>query len=75
MRNAILAALATASAAFGQSQPAFDAASIQEARPIDLKAEFRVGCSGGPGTPAPKIYTCNNSDLWYPIREAYDLKL
>ena len=33
-----------------------------------------MGCSGGPGTPQPLVFNCDNVDLAMLIMRAYDLK-
>jgi uncharacterized protein (TIGR03435 family) len=59
--------------AFAQAEPAFEAASIKAAPPVD-PAGFKVGCSAGPGTPRPLVFNCDNVDLAMLIMRAYDLK-
>jgi uncharacterized protein (TIGR03435 family) len=55
--------------AYGQAAdgPSFEVASIKAASP----SATRIGCSGGPGTAAPGIWTCTNVPIAFLISNAY----
>jgi len=62
---------------FGQpaeTPPAFEVASVKPAPPREGNAPFRVGCSGGPGSRDPGLYTCSNSNIANLVMQAYGLK-
>jgi uncharacterized protein (TIGR03435 family) len=74
MRLGLIGILVTATLGFAQSRPEFEVASIK-ASPPPGAGPFRVGCSGGPGTQDPGLFTCkflsltNLVTIAYPVRE------
>jgi uncharacterized protein (TIGR03435 family) len=54
--------------------PAFEVASVKVAPPPDRSSGIRIGCTGGPGTPNPGTYNCENNDLAALLMDAYALK-
>ena len=57
--------------AWGQS---FEVASIKPYQPPEGQGMRRVGCQGGPGTPDPGRWSCENMSLANLITMAYDLR-
>ncbi len=74
MRLRLIGALLAAVLSFAQSRPEFEVASIKPSPPPGA-GPFRVGCSGGPGTQDPGLFTCkflsltNLVTIAYPVRE------
>ena len=61
---------------FGQGtagQPAFDVASIKPAA-AQAPGRMMMGCRGGPGTPDPGRFTCNNVNLSMLMSRAYGVQ-
>ena len=59
--------------------PAFEVASVKLAPPIVISGNgtspaFRVGCSGGPGTPSPGAFNCYNANIYQLAMQAYGLQ-
>jgi uncharacterized protein (TIGR03435 family) len=63
-----IAVLAIACASIACAQTSFDVASVKPAQ------QTATGCSGGPGTSAPAIWSCGNVSLAMLISMAYDLQ-
>jgi len=62
--------------AYGQAADApvaFEVASIKPAPPLG-GGPVRIGCSGGPGSTDPGLYTCFNADISQLVVQAYGLK-
>jgi uncharacterized protein (TIGR03435 family) len=53
----------------------FEAASLKLSPPVDPRNARLVGCSGGPGTADPGLYTCRWATLQGLLIEGFDLKL
>jgi uncharacterized protein (TIGR03435 family) len=74
MRFKLIGILVTATLGFAQSRAEFEVASIKPSPPPGA-GPFRVGCSGGPGTQDPGLFTCkflsltNLVTIAYPVRE------
>src|SRR5438477_10611282 len=58
----------------GDTKPVFEVATIKPSAPPGTGGMFRVGCSGGPGTPDPGRWACQNLSLSNMITNAYNLK-
>ena len=58
----------------GETQPTFEVASIKPSEPITPGTRTRIGCTGGPGTTSPGIWTCQNLPIGALITMAYDLR-
>lgn len=71
MRLTIL--FASVLAAYGQS-PTFEVASIKPYVQPEGQTWMRVGCRGGPETPDPTRWSCENMSVANLIRLGYDLK-
>jgi uncharacterized protein (TIGR03435 family) len=54
-------------------QPSFEVASIRTAPPMGTGGRIMIGMSGGPGTPDPGRYECNNCNLSMLLTKAYDV--
>ena len=79
MRRAIIGAALTlfgCCCILGQTAEAptvFEVASVKLAPPPD-GGRIRVGCSGGPGSTDPGLYSCFNADISQLVSQAYGLK-
>ena len=58
----------------GETKPTFEVASIKPSEPITPGTRTRIGCTGGPGTTSPGIWTCQNLPIGALITMAYDLR-
>ena len=76
MTQATLPALLFSAALAASAQPAeklsFEVAAIKPSPPRG-GGMIRVGCNGGPGTPDPGMFTCENMSLWNLIPRAYGI--
>src|SRR5258708_34003385 len=54
-------------------KPEFDVASIKLAPPPGAQ-RFRIGMTGGPGSPDPGLFTCNNCTVSSFIMSAFALR-
>ena len=59
--------------AFSCSGQVFEVASIKASPPSDGRG-MRVSSNGGPGTPNPGLYTCENCTLSLLVITAYDIR-
>jgi uncharacterized protein (TIGR03435 family) len=66
--------LAGSLATAGYAQPAFEAASVKPSAPPQTSVPQPSGCRGGPGTPEPGLWRCNNMPLSNLLMWAYGLK-
>jgi uncharacterized protein (TIGR03435 family) len=67
-----IAAFLTMVACAHAQTPQFEVASIKLSAPPD-GGRMRFGSRGGPGTKDPGLYTCENCDTAWLIRQAFDL--
>jgi uncharacterized protein (TIGR03435 family) len=76
VRSVTFALLVIAACTFGQDpkMPSFEVASVKSTPKPATFAGQRVGCFGGPGTPDPGQYICDNATLALMAMQAYDLK-
>jgi uncharacterized protein (TIGR03435 family) len=56
-----------------QLKPEFDAVSIKPSPEPAPGAGIRVGCTGGPGTKDPGLFTCTNMNLFNLVTQAYSM--
>src|SRR5882724_4354034 len=54
-------------------RPEFDVASIKLAPPPG-QGRFRIGMTGGPGSPDPGLFSCSNCNVTMMVTSAFDLK-
>jgi len=71
MIRAILGAGLAVFACHGQS---FEVASIKPAPPPEAGRRMFMGMTGGPGSPTPGLFSCNNCSLPMLLVQAYDIK-
>lgn len=77
MRTISLAMILASSSAYGQPadpKPAFEVATIKPSPPTAVGGMMQVGCTGGPGSPDPGRWACQNLTLSNMITNAYTLK-
>ena len=72
MRMILLAAAAAFACAQPADSPSFEVATIKLAAPMPM-GRIMVGTRGGPGTPDPGRFTCNNCNLTMLISQGYDI--
>src|SRR5882724_6411524 len=70
---AMVMACATAYAQGSDAKPTFEVATVKPSPPSDGRG-MRVGCTGGPGTPDPGLWKCQNLSLSNMVTNAYNLK-
>src|SRR4051812_36330885 len=73
MKSLVLLLVSVCLPAPGQTT-SFEVASVKPASPPQMGGRVMMGSQGGPGTPDPSRYRCNNCSLMMLITNAWDLK-